>query len=368
MKGTYDIFSGNRKRRWSQMLLVSGVVALALIISSVLVVRRTYEQNLKPVSSSTQSRQITVPSGASVKEIAALLEEAELIRAAWAFEWYVRNNDALEALQAGTYPLSPDKSVQEIVSILTNGKVSTDLVTILPTKRLDQIKDTLINYGFSEEEVDAALDPSLYKDHPALVDKPANASLEGYIYPETFQKTGNTKPQEIITKSLDEMQEVLTAELRAAIVKRGLTVHQGVILASIIDQEAGSEEDKPIIAQVFLKRLNTGMQLGSDVTALYGAVIDGVTLPDKASRAAAIAIAYDSPYNTRKYGGLPPGPISNVSQSGLEAVANPAQTDYLYFVAGDPDAEGNVGKTHFARTVQEHNENVAKYCRILCVE
>jgi len=108
------------------------------------------------------------------------------------------------------------------------------------------------------------------------------------------------------------------------------------------------------------------MQLGSDVTAIYGAITEGVDLPADPAAAASRAIAYDSPYNTRKYNGLPPGPISNVGVLSLEAIANPAATDYLYFVAGDPDAEGRPGKTYFARTIEEHEANVATHCKKLC--
>ena len=365
MNSSYAV-DRSRKRRWPKLLLIAGAVLLGLIIAAVLVVRQAYEQNLRPVSNSEQVTHITIPSGASVKEIAAQLEEAELIRASWAFEWYVRNSDALEALQAGTYPFRQNLSVQEIVSILTNGKVSTDLVTILPAKRIDQIKTTLINNGYDQKTVEAAFDPANYADHPVLADKPAEASLEGYIYPETFQKAGNTKPEEIIRGSLDEMHKVLTPDLRAAIAKQGLTVHQAVTIASIVEQESGTASDRPTIAQVFLKRYRIGMQLGSDVTSLYGAVIDQVPLPADPVRAVTIAIAHDSPYNTRMHGGLPPGPISNVSRSSLEAVANPSATEYLFFVAGDPDEHGNPGKTYFAHTVQEHEANVAKYCQKLC--
>lgn len=365
MKKPYAL-DASKKRRWPKVLLVAGIVALLLIISTVLVIRRTYEQNLRPVSSSEQIREITVPSGASVKEIAQILHDAKLIKSAWAFEWYVRNNDAREALQAGVYPLRPNQSVEEIVSILTNGKVSTDLVTILPAKRIDQIKETLLNNGYDESEIDAALDPATYAGHPALVDKPADASLEGYVYPESFLKTSNTKPEEIVRGSLDEMQKILTPDLRASIAKQGLSVHQAIILASIVEQESGTAADRPTIAQVFLKRYRTGMQLGSDVTSIYGAVVDGVSLPSDVARASVIAINHDSPYNTRKYGGLPPGPISNVSKSSLTAVANPSATDFLYFVAGDPDSEGNPGKTYFANTIEEHDANVAQYCKILC--
>lgn len=365
MTSTYSANSIKRSR-WQKILLIMGFAVILVIISTVLVIRRTYEQHLRPLSTSQESKNITIPLGTSAEEIANILEDAEIVRAAWAFEWYVRTNDARDSLQAGTYPLSPNQSVQEIVSILTNGKVSTDLVTILPAKRLQEVEDTLINYGYDEAEVKAALDPANYADHPALVDKPAGASLEGYLYPESFQKTSSTKPEEIIRGSLDEMQKALTPDLRANIAKQGITVHQAIILASIVEQESGAAVDRPTIAQVFLKRYRIGMQLGSDVTAMYGAVIDGVPLPSDPAKAAAVAISYDSPYNTRKHNGLPPGPISNVSRSSLEAIANPTATDFLFFVAGDPDEQGNPGKTYFANTVEEHDQNVANYCKILC--
>jgi UPF0755 protein len=263
----------------------------------------------------------------------------------------VRNHDARDRLQAGTYSLRPNQGVIEIVTILTHGKVATDKVTILPGQRLEQIKEALINNaGFSAAGVDAALDPSLYADSPALADKPRTASLEGYLYPETFQKTADTKPGTIIEASLNEMQKHLTPEIRSAIARQGLTVHEGVILASIIEQEVSNPQDKPVVAQIFLRRLREGMQLGSDVTAFYGAIAAGQ----------AASVNYDSPYNTRLHTGLPPGPISNVSASSLAAVAQPAGTDYLYFVAGDD------GVTYFSHTLAEHEALTAQHCKKLC--
>ncbi|HSX23719.1 MAG TPA: endolytic transglycosylase MltG, partial [Candidatus Saccharimonadales bacterium] len=289
--------------------------------------------------------------GATVQTIGKQLQDQGLVRTAWAFEWYVRNHDARDRLQAGTYSLRPNQGVVEIVNILTHGKVATDKVTILPGQRLDQVREALINNaGFSAAGVDAALNSNLYSDSPALSDKPSGANLEGYLYPETFQKTADTKPEVIIRASLDQMQKHLTPEIRAAIVKQGLTVHEGVILASIIEQEVSNPKDKPVVAQIFLRRLKEGMQLGSDVTAFYGAIKAGQTP----------SVTYDSPYNTRLHPGLPPGPISNVSASSLAAVAQPASTDYLYFVAGDD------GVTYFSHTLQEHQALTAQHCKKLC--
>lgn len=349
-----------KKRRWPKVLVITGFIVLLLIITTVLVIRRTYEQHLRPASSSEHVQQVTIPLGASVKEISHILEDAKLIKAAWAFEWYVRNNDAGDALQAGTYPLRPNQSIQDIVAILTNGKVSTDLVLIVPGHRIDQVRDTLVNYGFSKDEVEAALNASNYPGHAALVDKPPNANLEGYIFPESFEKTTSTKPQAIISSALDELQKVLTPDLRMGIVRQGLTIHEGIILASIVEKESGTEEDKPTIAQVFLKRYREGKRLESDATAGYGAVLSG----EINDLSVAEVLSYDSTYNTYRYNGLPPGPISNFSKSSLEAIASPAQTDYLYFVADDEGQDK--GRSFFSRTLQEHEANIAEHCKVLC--
>ena len=359
-------FGNTPKQQKRRVWIFFGVSVAVLFLLGGAFLFRQYQQGLLPHSSDNTVRQITIERGTSVKEIAAQLEAEGVIRSDWVFEWYVRITDAASALQAGTYPLQANQSIQEIVAIITNGKVSTDLVTILPGQRLDQIRTTLINYGYSEDVVDAALDPKQYREHPALVYKPPSASLEGYIFPESFQRTAQTNPQDIVRGSLDQLDQLLTPEMQASINAQGLTIHEGIIIASIIDQESGNVADKATIAQIFLSRLEKGMPLGSDVTAVYGAIRDGVSLPDDTVAAVSKALQHDSPYNTRKYAGLPPGPISNVSKTALEAVANPSDTDYLFFVAGDPDEQGNPGKTYYAHTQAEHEENIQKYCKVLC--
>ena len=342
-------YSAKASKKPSPVIWIILGVVLAVILL-VVTVRTVYHVNLRPVSASERSQLVTIPSGASASEIATELKKAGVIRQAWAFEWYIRNNDLRDRLQAGTYAIKPSQSTPDIAQTITNGQVATDTITILPGKRLDQIRQSFINNGFKAEDVDHALNPALYKDHPALVDKPEGASLEGYLFPDTFQKMAETKPETIIRASLDEMQAHLTPELRKAYVAQGLTVHQGVTLASIITQELSKPEDQAKAAQVFLKRLREDIVLGSDVTALYGAVVSH----QKPS------FTYDSPYNTHLHRGLPPGPISNVTANALKAVANPAQTDYLFFVAGDD------GTTYFSRTLAEHEALTAEHCKKLC--
>lgn len=313
-------------------------VIIVVLVGVVAFIRYQYYENLKPVNDLQTSQLFTIERGATVNEVGLNLKDAGLIRETWAFEWYVRNNNLRDKVQAGTYYLSPSQGVEEIVSVITRGRTATDLVTILPGKRVDQIRQGLVNAGFHPDEVEAAFDPSLYADHPALVDKPVEANLEGYLYPESFQKSPDTKPQVVIRAALDEMQKYLTPDIRAGFVKQGLTVHQGVILASVVEKEVGKAEDRPTVAQVFLKRLRSDVALESDATTTYGAVLNGDTPTHD----------YDSPYNTYKHKGLMPSPISNVSASSLKSVAYPAATDYMYFVAGHDC------KTRFSHTLQEH--------------
>lgn len=334
----------------TKIAVITIATVIILILTAAVLVRVAYDRALQPVSNSENVVLVEIPSGSSVQEISSQLKEKGVIREAWAFEWYVRNSTLKDELKAGTYALTPSQSVPRIVEILAHGAVATDLVTILPGARIDQVRAAMINSGFKPEDVDEALDPALYAGHPALVDKPAEASLEGYLYPESFQKTAATTPQDVIRASLDEMQKRLTPAWRQAVADQGLSVHQAIIVASIVEQEVSDPTDRQVVAQVFLKRLRDGMPLQSDVTVIYGAVKDG----KKPS------LQYDSAYNTFTNNGLPIGPISNVSEGSLDAVANPANTQYVYFVAGDD------GKTYFAFTAEEHQTNVEKYCKTLC--
>lgn len=337
--------------RAPRKLMVLLAVAALLMLAGMVVVRHVYFENLRPVSNNTTTQYVTIATGSTVSQIAHQLAKAGLIRSAQSFEWYISSHNLREKLQAGTYSIARSESVQQIVDQLAHGKVALDLVTILPGKRVDEIRQAFIKAGFATPAVDGALNIDSYRTtYPALADNPAGSTLEGFLYPDTFQKTATTDPKVIIGASLDEMQQHLTTDVRRGFANQGLTVYQGVVLASIVEQEVPKQTDRNQAAQVFLKRLHTDMMLGSDVTARYGAIHAGFTP----------SLDYDSPYNTLLHKGLPPGPISNVSDSSLKAVAHPAATDWLYFVAGDD------GTTYFSKTLQEHQALTQKYCHKLC--
>ncbi len=344
-----------RPKRKLGLIVLFIIVLLAVgTTTSVYLIRKNYLQQLKPISSGEQQtpHKITIASGSSAKQIAIQLESAGLIRKSWAFEWYLRQNDLRDKILAGTYELSSSQSTQEIAGNITEGKVVTNLITILPGQRIDEIKKRFLKNGFDQKEIDIAFDQAGYINHPALVDKPKQNDLEGYLYPDSYQITASTKVSAIVKNALDLMAKALTPEVRAGFAKQGIGVYQGVTLASIVEKEENKLDERPKVAQVFLSRNKIGMELGSDVTAFYGSA--------RAGRPDIQDVFYDSPYNTRIHKGFPPGPIGTVSATSLKSVAEPSSTDFLFFVAGDN------GKTYFSKTLEEHERLANEHCKKLC--
>jgi len=351
MKKRYLAGSKHHISRGLRRLIYLGIAVMIVLIIGAIWARHVYDHDLQPVSNSPKTQIFTVDQGDSVKEISTKLQADHLIRSAWAFQLYVHSKELSDNLQAGTYALSPNESTSQIVDTITKGHISSKLVTILPGRRIDQIRADLINDGFAPSDVDAALQPGQYSSLPVFEYKPAGVNtLEGLLWPDSWYKDNNTKASDIIRQSLTAMGQHLTPAVQAGFAKENLTVYQGLTLASIIDQEVSKPADQAQAAQVFLSRLASGSDLGSDVTANYGAIAAGLS-PD---------LSYDSPYNTLLHAGLPPTPISSISQSSLNAAMNPASTNWLYFVTGDD------GTTYFSTNLQDHQALTQKYCHKLC--
>jgi UPF0755 protein len=331
--------------------LITLVIAAAAVVGGVAVVGHKYTQGIEAVNDNPNTQDFTVEKGMSVKEIAAALEEKHLIRSAWAFELYAHKKQATTKFQAGTYAISPSWDVPTIVELMTKGRTSSGLVTILPGRRIDQVRADLINAGFTPDDVDQALDPTQYADLPIMSIKPAGVnSLEGLLWPDSWDRDASTPASHIIRQSLQAMNDHLTPDVQTAFAAEGLSPYQGLILASIVVQEVNKPNDQSQAAQVFMKRLQSGMVLGSDVTARYGAIAAGLE-PD---------ITYDSPYNTHIHKGLPPTPISTINASALMSAAHPASTGWLYFVTGDD------GVTYFSTNLKDHEALTAQHCHKLC--
>ena len=228
--------------------------------------------------------------------------------------------------------------------------------TILPGETIYDIKAKFIELGYSSTEVEEAFNANY--DFAFLKGRPAGATLEGYLFGETHEFHTGTPVKDILEKFLEGMGEVIKENnLEARYAAHGLSLFDGITLASIVQKEAHGD-DQPTVAQVFYSRMNYGMLLGSDVTVAYALdTVDPnrVTYTDNTS-----ALTVDSCYNTRLYAGLPCGPISNPGLSALLAVAEPSDTAYLYFLTGDD------GLMYYSYTEEEHNQNVYSHCQNLC--
>jgi len=338
------------KRKGKKVVLwvIAGVLAclLAIVIGAYV----WYTQALLPVNAADHNKvQVEIAQGTSPDTIGKMLEDKKLIRNRFAFDIYTRLSATRSKLQAGTYSLSPSEATSAIVSHLVGGKIDKFDVTFLPGATLQENKEALIAVGFKAAEVDAAFAKTY--EHPLFADKPEGTDLEGYIYGETYSFDSSATLETILETTFDHYYDVIKEDgLVAGFERQGLNLYEGIILASIIQREVPTSEDQKQVAQVFLKRLSMGMQLGSDVTYQYAAKKLGVSPTPE----------LESPYNTRKYTGLPPGPIATPGRSALDAVANPASGDFLYFLSGDDD------KTYFSYTSEEHEMNIRDHCQMKC--
>ena len=336
-----------RSRRRGILIIVA---LAALLVVAVIAAVGWYVSQLSAVDpDSTEKVKITIEPGSSVQSIATTLQENDLIKSSVAFDWYIRLNGMSSKLQTGTYRLGKAEDVPAIVRHMTSGNTDTFAITFLPGATLSDHRQVLIDVGYEAEAVDAALNAEY--DLPILDSKPASADLEGYIYGETYNFAAETTPDQIVSRALTQLQTVVEEnDLEAKYREQGFSLFQGITMASIIQREVVTAEDAAQVAQVFKKRYDMGMQLGSDVTYQY--------IADKTGQARSVDL--DSPYNTRRYPGLPPGPISSPGLSSLQAVGSPAPGDFLYFLSGDDDV------TYYARTNEEHERNIRDHCEKKC--
>lgn len=351
-KKTPLIPAENPKRSRLKWWILGAVgLIIALAIAAIIGWFVWYNHALQPRSATNQRIRLTISQGSTPDQIAKSLQDKGVIKSAFAFQILLKQSGDRNKLQAGTYLFSPTQSAREVLDWLVEGKVDTFNLTILPGQTLADIKQKLVKDGFAAADVDAAFAKKY--NHPLLATKPDNVNLEGYIYPETYQINSGTTVEQLLTRTFDEFYAQIQAKnLQAELTAKGFTLHQGITLASIIGKEASRVSDKRQVAQVFEKRLAQNMELGSDVTFMYAAKLTGQT-PSP---------SLDSPYNTRKNKGLPPGAIANFTLDSLQAVAEPASGDYLYFVAGDD------GTVYFATTEAQHEQNIKQYCTKLCNE
>ncbi len=277
-----------------------------------------------------------VNKGEGVREIANRLKSEGLIKDPIVFFLYTRINGLDKQIQAGDFRINPSMSASELASNLTHGTLDI-WVTVPEGLRAEEIADILKsklpNYNDSWRQ---SLDQN-----------------EGYLFPDTYLIPRDADVNTVITLMRNNFQKKYDSVKNTK--TTNLTDAQTIILASIIEKETKFPQDRPLVASVFVNRLNIGMALGSDPTVMYALGYQADTKTWWKKDLTVDDLNIDSLYNTRKNAGLPPGPIANPGLSAIEAALNPAKTDYLYFFA---DKQGHL---HFATTLEGHNANIKKY-------
>lgn len=310
----------------------------------------------------TSTLVFTVEPGWSGARIGAELEKLGLIHSALAFRLAVGQQGVGDHLAAGDYELSRSMSTEEIVTVLARGQVKRGIVATIPEGwRATQIADKLHALGFADRDefLRAVANPGAVPAVELLGYRPP--SLEGYLFPETYEvreRVSGTRAAEMMVRMYLKR---VGGVLERAAAETGLSAHELLVLASIVEREAQQAAERPTIASVYLNRIATGMPLQADPTVQYAvANRDGGRAAEYdywKGQLTTADLQQDSPFNTYVRQGLPPTPICNPGLASIAAVVQPAKTEYYYFVAtGD-------GSHVFSRTLEEHNLNVAKMAR-----
>lgn len=300
---------------------------------------------------SKNQKTFVVREGQGVNQISQELYDANLIKNKFVFETWLWIKKSENKVQAGVYDLPAGISIKNLANLLIIGPAqSQQAVTLLEGWTINLMADYLAKAGLDKDKFIelSSSKKNWQNDYDFLLDAPASASLEGYVFPDTYFIDSFTGEAGLIIKALNNFNKKLTDDLREEIDRQNKTIFEVVTLASIIEREVPDFVDKKMIADVFLKRLEAGIGLQSDATVNY-VTGKGLAQPTYAD------LEIDSPYNTYKYRGLPPGPISNPGIDSIEAVLYPTSNEYYYFLTTKEN------EVIYSRTYEEHLENKARY-------
>lgn len=348
------------ERRWGifRPLAVMGLVVVAgiALVGGASYLGRSVGTRLagEPVPSSTSMPagvevEVEIPAGASASQIGEILKRAGVVRSATQFEAAARTAGVAERLRAGRYRLVTGLTPDEVIEVLLRGPVvAVYEVTIPEGLRVTEILDRLAAAsGIGRDQFEEALlGGSVTTSLRPLPEKPTLSDWEGLLFPDTYRFSENATAVDILARMASTMEARVTQIDWASIEDRGLTIYQGIIVASLIEAEVKIPEERPLVASVIYNRLGDGQRLEIDATVLYAL---GTRDPSRFDR------SVDSPYNTYQVEGLPPTPIAAPGLASLEAAAAPADTDYRYYVLSSPD-----GRHTFSTTLEEHLAAVEK--------
>ena len=299
----------------------------------------------KPPNTAPVEQAVVVQSGQGFKALSTLLNQKGMILHPVKFRLFARIKGYDKRIKAGEYMLSSVMTPEKILEIMVEGKVYLHRLTIPEGYNLKQIARAVENAGFASESdfLKAAADPDLV--HAKGIDA---QTFEGYLFPDTYYFPRGVSPENIISAMVKRFWSVFKPEWKEQTKTLGMTIHQVITLASIIEKETAVADERPIISSVFHNRLKRNMRLESDPTVIYG-------MGDYNGNITRKDLERPTPYNTYIMKGLPPGPISNTGAKAIEAALYPADTKFLYFVSRNNQTH------HFSTNFKDHNRAVQKY-------
>ena len=327
------------------------LIPIILVIFSILAANFWWSENVKPVSNDTSLKRFVIPRGYSASRVADKLASQGLIRSPLAFRFYLQLTGRAKKIQAGEYRLSPSFSLFEISEQLGKGPVEV-WVTIPEGLRREEVVERFIK-GLEKEGAEAA----------EFRDEFLSESFgeEGFLFPDTYLFPKAASASAVVRKLLTTFNEKLNDQMLEDINQSGYRLSQIITLASIIERETKTDEERPIVAGILLKRLDIGMGLQADATVQYAVASENCQVKREGCQwwpnITAADLKIDSLYNTYRYRGLPPAPIANPGLSSIRAAIYPESSDYLYYL------HDSSGRIHYARTLGEHNENVRRFLR-----
>lgn len=332
-----------------RVLVVSSGLVILLAIAVAIAGAFMYRRVQEPFKGYAAAEQfVEIPQGSSAPGIGQRLVAAGIVRDETSFRIALWLSNRSRQLKAGEYRFDRPMTPYEAIDKIARGDVYLRTITFPEGLTIDEMARLFESQGFGPASAFRAAAAS-----PApIADLDAEAkNLEGYLFPETYKLPRSATAGDLVTAMVRGFREVFTPRLVEQARARQLTVRQAVTLASIVEKETAKADERPMVAAVYANRLKIGMGLQSDPTVIYALQqakqYEGNLTRDN--------LTYDSPYNTYRYAGLPPGPIAAPGRGSLEAAVQPASVDYLYFVSK------NDGSHVFAATLDEHNRNVYKY-------